>query len=69
MLQEITHHSGMKFIPGKDYFVCGARSAWDTVKIGLFDTKKSAEGAFPQNPECVRKATDKEIKDFFNIPY
>lgn len=63
----INHHSGMIYSPDKDYFVCGARNAWDTVKIGLFDNENDAKGAFPQNPNCVRKATIKEINEFFNI--
>jgi len=67
MLQEIKHHSGMIYNPNTKYYVCGARSPWDTVLIGLFDNKKEAEGCFPQYPQCVRPATDKEIKTFFNI--
>ncbi len=70
MLQntEIKHHSGMVYIPDKKYYVCGARNAWDTVKIGLFDNKQDADGCFPQNPQCVREATHLEIKQFFNLP-
>lgn len=57
----------MIYSPNTTYYVCGARSAWDTVKIGLFDNKKEAEGCFPQCPQCVREATQKEINEFFSI--
>jgi hypothetical protein len=46
----------------KKYWVCGPRSAWDQVLIGLFDSKAEAEAAFPEYPKCVREATAKEIE-------
>lgn len=65
----IKHHSGMIYNPNKTYYVCGARNAWDTVKIGLFDNEAEAKGSFPEHPKCVRQATNKEVNEFFNIPF
>lgn len=60
---------GIKYEPGKTYFVAGGRSAWDTVPVGLFNTYNEAANSFPDHkPETfVRKATDKEVKQFFNL--
>ncbi len=57
----------MKFIENKKYYVVGPRSAWDTVPVGLLNSRDSARGAFPMsNPSIIREATPKEIKDYFN---
>ena len=54
------------YIQNKDYFVVGPRSAWDTVPVGLFESKDSAHGAFPcSDASIIRKATKQEIIDFF----
>jgi hypothetical protein len=66
-IQEIKHHSGMVYIPTNKYYVCGARTAWDQVPVGLFDNEKEAKGCFPDYPKCVRDATQQEINKFFNI--
>lgn len=57
----------MKFIENKKYYVVGPRSAWDTVPVGLFESRDSAHAAFPMsNASIIREATQQEIKDYFN---
>ena len=59
---------GIRYIPNKDYFVVGPRNAWDVVNVGLFESFDDAHGAFPcSNPDIIRKATKKEIEDFFGL--
>lgn len=65
--KEIRHHSGMLYVPGKTYWVAGARSAWDTVLIGLYESENDVIGDFPQCPKCAREATKLEVNQFFNI--
>lgn len=58
----------MVYKKGHTYYVVGARSAWDTVPVGLFESFDSAHGAFPMSkPNIIRKATEKEIKEFFKL--
>lgn len=64
---EIFHHSGMKYVENKKYYVAGARSAWDTVPVGLYDTHELAIADWPDNPKCIREATQIEINNFFGI--
>jgi hypothetical protein len=60
--------NGLKYIPNKDYFVVGPRNAWDVVPIGLFESRDAAHGCFPlSNPNIIRKATKKEIKNYFGL--
>jgi hypothetical protein len=51
-----------------EYFVMGARSAWDTVEIGLYTSYSSALADLPigSSPNIIRIATDKEIETFLN---
>ena len=56
------------YVPNKDYYVVMARSAWDTVPIGLYDTFNSAHADFPtMRKENIRKATQLEIDNFFGL--
>lgn len=50
----------------KKYYVAGARNAWDTVPVGLFNSYEEAATAFPclDASKFVREATEQEIKDF-----
>ena len=50
----------------KKYYVAGARNAWDTVPVGLFNSYEEAATAFPclNASKFVREATTQEIKEF-----
>lgn len=65
MLQ--SEKNSIKYDPKKTYWVAGSRSAWDTVVIGLYETKEAVKADWPQHPNCARPATDKEVKEFFNL--
>lgn len=60
--------NGIEYIPGKTYYVAHPRNAWDTVKVGLFDSYQSCANSFPNsNPKTfVKEATQKEIEEFFH---
>jgi len=65
---KVTEKTGMVYKPNKKYYVVGARSAWDNVEVGLFDSVNAAHGAFPMAPRSIiREATEKEIKEYFKI--
>ena len=58
------------YVPNKDYYVVGARNVWDTVPVGLFNTRDEAHGAFPMSKaNIIRKATPTEVKDYFNLKH
>lgn len=50
----------------KKYYVAGARNAWDTVPVGLFNSYEEAATAFPclDASKFVREATAQEVKEF-----
>ena len=50
------------------YYVMGARSAWDTVEIGLYNSYSEALKDLPigSSPNIIREATSKEIETFLN---
>lgn len=60
------------YVEGKIYYYIGPRSAWDTVLIGLFDSRESAEANVPINcsKDLVKEASITQVKVFFGIhPY
>lgn len=60
--------NGVAYLPNKDYYVVGARSAWDNVPVGLYESEEEAQNDFPQSPiSIIRKATKQEIQNFFKI--
>lgn len=50
----------------KTYYVIGPRNAWDTVPIGLFESKRAAIDNLCWNNDerIIREATPKEVEDF-----
>lgn len=63
-----TQNKGMQYIPNKKYYVVGARSAWDTVPVGLFWSIDAAHEAFPMiKADIIREATQAEIAQYFNL--
>ncbi len=57
------------YIDGKKYFVAGARSAWDTVKVGLYENYEDAARNWPEHKDkrFIREATQAEIAQFFDL--
>ena len=69
---ETTIKRDFEFIDGKKYYYLGARSAWDTVEIGLYESKQKALSAVPfWCPDSIVKEADfNRIAKFFGIaPY
>lgn len=56
---------------GQTYWVMSPRSAWDTVIIGLFQSKRDVDinSPFPfgHGRSLARKATQKEVNEFFGL--
>jgi hypothetical protein len=68
VMSEVISRDGLIYKPDKDYYVVGARNAWDVVPIGLFGSKDDAHRCFPlSKSNIIRKATRLEINTFFNI--
>lgn len=58
----------MIYVKSKKYYVVGARCAWDTVPVGLFESFDAAHGAFPlSNASIIREATRSEIINYFKL--
>jgi hypothetical protein len=57
------------YVYGKKYYYLGARSAWDTVEIGLFNTKEEALRHVPygSNNSIVKVADGNRVAEFFGI--
>ena len=69
---ETTIKRDFEFIVGKKYYYLGARSAWDTVEIGLYESKQKALYDVPigYDESIVKEADFNRIAKFFGIaPY
>ncbi len=60
-----------EYVENKTYWVMMGRSAWDTVEIGLYENKsdvdKDSPYPFGEWKSLARKATQKEVNDFFGL--
>ena len=67
--KEPTIKRNFPFIEGKKYYYIGARSAWDTVEIGLYNSKEAAFLDVPIgfDKSIVKEADQKRINNFFGI--
>jgi hypothetical protein len=62
---------GITYDPSRTYWVAGARSAWDTVVIGLYVSKEAVDKDYPPSlhghRSVSREANQKEINQFFKL--
>jgi hypothetical protein len=70
MKKDITkqiERDGIIYNPNKTYWVAGPRSAWDDVRIGLYESKDAVDADYPIGYSVAAKATKAEVKSFFKL--